>query len=177
MTQSSTVTGEAIDHKLAAVFGTDAEAKKAAEAVLKVTSLEQDQVQIVRPGDTQAGWELEPEDRGIWRTLVRSHIWLGAVGAVIGLGAFLLLFSVGVGFVANNGFAAAAVLTALGAVFGLMAGGLVTLRPDHAPYLVTAQSALRRGKTVVAVHARNRAQLEAASKELQRWSGKTVSSF
>lgn len=177
MTQSNPVSGEAMDHKLAAVFDTDAEAKKSVDAVLEATSLEPDQVKIVRPGDTLAGWELEPEDRGIWRTLVRSHIGLGAVGAVVGFGAFLLLFALDVGFIANNGVVAAAVLTALGAAFGLMVGGLVTLRPDHMPYLVAAQSALRKGKTVVAVHARDRAQLEEASEELHRWPVKTVSSM
>lgn len=176
MTQSR-VSGEVIDHKLAAIFDTEDEAQKSADAVLEATSLEPDQVQIVRPGDTYAGWELEPEDRGIWRTLVRSHLWLGLVGAVVGLSVFLVLFGVGVGFVANNGVVAASVLTVFGAVFGLMAGGLVTLRPDHMPYIITAQSALRAGKIVVAIHASDHRQLDEATKELHRWHVKTVSSF
>ncbi len=177
MTPSSRVSGESIDHKLAAIFDNDSEAKKSVDAVLEAASLNPDQVKIVRPGDTHPGWELEPEDRGIWRTLLRSHLWLGLLGAVVGLVVFLLLFGVGVGFIVNNGLVAAVVLAALFAVLGLMAAGLVTLRPDHMAYIVTAQSALRAGKTVVAVHARDRAQLEAAKKELQRWSVKTVASF
>ncbi|WP_347332867.1 hypothetical protein [Marinimicrobium locisalis] len=177
MTQTSRVSGEAIDHKLAAVFETDSEAQESADAVLEATSLEPDQVQIVRPGDTHAGWELEPEDRGIWRTLVRSHLWLGLVGAVVGLSLYLVLFGVGVGFIANNAVVSVIVLTAFGGVFGLMVGGLVTLRPDHMPYIVTAQSALRAGKTVVAVHAHDHGQLEEANRELHRRHAKTVSSF
>ncbi len=177
MTPSNRVSGESVDHKLAAIFENDSEAKESVSAVLDATGLDPDQVKIVRPGDTHPGWELEPEDRGIWRTLLRSHLWLGLLGAVVGLVVFLLLFSVGVGFVANNGLVAAVVLAALFAVFGLLAAGLLTLRPDHMPYIVAAQSALRAGKTVVAVHAKDRAQLEAAKKELQGRSVKTVSSL
>lgn len=177
MTQPNRVSGEVIDHKLAAVFDTDSEAKKSVDAVLEATNLAPDQVHIVRPGDTRAGRELEPEDRGIWKTLVRSHIRLGVLGAVAGFGAFLLLFALDVGFIAQNGVAAAAVFTAVSGAVGLMVGGLVTLRPDHMPYIVTAQSALREGKTVVAIHARDRAQLEEVNDELRRWSTKTVSSI
>lgn len=176
MTQSR-VSGEVLDHKLAAIFDSEEEARKSANAVLEATSLEPNQVQIVRPGGTYAGWELEPEDRGIWRTLVRSHIWLGLVGAVVGLSLFLVLYGIGVGFVANNGVVAATVLATLGTAFGLMAGSLVTLRPDHMPYIITAQSALRAGKIVIAIHARGHDQLEEARKELHRWHVKTVSSF
>lgn len=176
MTLFSKVSGEAIDHKLAAVFDNDADAQHSAEAVLEATSLDPDQVKVVRPGDTHPGWELEPEDRGIWRTLVRSHLWLGLLGALTGLAVFMVLFMIGVGFIVDNGLVAAAVLAALFAVLGLLLAGLVTLRPDHMPYIVTAQSALRAGKTVVAVHARDRNQLKEARKELQGRFGKTVSS-
>ncbi len=116
----------------------------------------------------------EPEDQGIWKTLVRSHVWLGVGGAVTGFILFLLLNALGVGFIAQNALVAASVLTAIGAAIGMLLAGAVTIRPDHTPYLVKAQSALNKGKYVLAVHASSSEQLQEAKSLLDSRNVKTV---
>ncbi len=133
------------------------------------TSLDHEQVIVVSPPqDQHPGEELEPENQGIWQTLVRSHLWLGIGGAVAGFIVFLILSAIGVGgFIAQNGVVAAAVLAALGLILGLLVAGGVTLRPDHTPYVAKAQSALKEGKYVLTVHASSSEQLKEATTVLK----------
>ncbi|NMT64280.1 hypothetical protein [Marinobacter orientalis] len=160
MKPSASLIGEQEDHKVAAVFDTESDARGTAKAICEETSLTDEQVTVLSPDDRHQGKQLEPEDRGIWKTLVRSHIGLAIVGAVAGFVLFLILSTVGVGFIARNAVVAVSVMTAFGAVFGMLAAGAVTLRPDHTPYLAKAQSALSEGKYVLAVHASSLEQLQ-----------------
>ncbi|KPP97997.1 hypothetical protein [Marinobacter sp. HL-58] len=174
MNASVKLTGEHDDHKVAAVFDTESDARGTAKAICEETSLTDEQVTVLGPTDRHQGKELEPEDRGIWQTLVRSHIGLGAAGAVAGFVLFLVLSAMGVGFVVQNSVVAASVMTAIGAAIGMLVAGAVTLRPDHTPYLVKTQSALRDGKYVLAVHAASRQQRQEAKSHLDSRNVKTV---
>jgi len=176
MSNTTSVSGESFDHKVAAVVDTQAEADTIAQEVVAETSLEQKQVIVVSPGGSHEGHKLEPEDRGIVRTGIRAHIRLGIIGVVLGLVLFLLLLALDVGLARDNGMVAALVLMFFGGVFGLLAGGVVMLRPDHEAYLVSSQSALRKGKFVITVHARSHEQLEEAKSALGRRHLKLVAS-
>lgn len=174
MRSSMSLSGEKTSHKVTAVFETATEANAAAKELHEATSLSQDQITILGPGDKHPGQELEPEDKGIWATLVRAHIGLGIVGAIIGFLVFLLLNASGLPFIAQNTLIAGIVLSVLGLFCGLLLAGAFTLRPDHAPYLVKAQSALRRGKYVVAAHASSSEQRNEAQALLKKRGVKTV---
>ena len=177
MARHELISGEHFDHKLAAIFDSEPAATSWLETLSNDTSLQRSQLMVIQSGDRHPGWELEPEDRGIWKTLLRSHLWLAVAGAVLGGALCVVLMVLGVGFVSANGLTALMVFVGFGAVFGLLAGGLVTLRPDHSPYLVKAQSALRRGKIVLAVHARTHEQLEEAQRVLKGANVEVVSTF
>ena len=174
---ATSISGEHFDHKVAAIFQDEFSAKRAVDILRKTTSLQSQQIFVVSPNDTHPGWELEPEDRGIWHTMLRAHVWLGLVGAAAGLLLFLILFALGIAFVVANAITAAAIAIAFGAVFGMMFGGLVTLRPDHMPYVSVSQSALRKGKFIVAVHASSGDQLKEANDAFSTLQVKTVSSL
>lgn len=163
MKSSVSITGEHQAHKAAAIFETESDAKGVAETLSKNTSLNDEQVLVVTPQDQHQGEALEPENQGIWHTLLRSHLWLGVGGAIAGFILFLILSAAGVGFIVQNTMAAAAVLAALGGVIGLLLAGGVTLRPDHTPYVVKAQAALNEGKYVLTVHASSSEQLKEAT--------------
>jgi len=168
MNNSTAVTGETFDHKVAAIVDTQNEANAVAREIIDETSLRDKQVIVVTPDDSHEGRKLEPEDKGIARTAIRAHIRLGIVGVVVGFALFWLLFALGAGLVTNNSLTAALLLMFFGGVFGLLAGGAVTLRPDHAPYLISAQSALNKGQYVVTVHADSHRQLEEARTAFER---------
>ena len=110
-------------------------------------------MQLITPAEPHPGRKLEPESRGVWRTIVVAHVRLGIVGAVVGLLAFAALYAAGLPFIVNSPVAAALVLLFFGTVAGLMLGGLVALRPDHDRYVEAAREAIESGNTKVVVHA------------------------
>lgn len=177
MKNAASLKGEVVDHKIAAVFESRTEAENTALALREETSLASDQIIVVSPDDPNSGRALEPESQGIWRTLVRSHVGLGIAGAVVGFVLFLVLYSADVAFITLNLVVSVIVITVFGAVGGLLLAGMVTLRPDHTPYLVLAQSALRKGKYVLTVHASSAEQLDEAKKTLRNRGVRSVRSF
>lgn len=160
------ISGERFDHKIAAVFVNESEALDAVEQLRSNTRIRDAQIFIINPHDPHTGKGLEPEDKGIWKTLVRSHIGLGIAGAVAGLLFFALLMAIGIAFVVDNAYTTTLILLVFGAVGGMMLAGLMTLRPDHEAYLINARQALKAGKFVVAVHAASSEQQEEAEKIL-----------
>lgn len=168
MKNSMGLTGESSSHKLAAIFASEPAAREAAVKVVDAVGLDNDQVEVVNPGDDEPGRKLEPESRGIWHTLIRAHLWLGLAGAAIGAILYFLLWAAGVAAVVDNTAWAAGMLILGFFVGGLLLGGLVTARPDHVPYIRAAASALRDGKSVVVVHARDLEQLRQAKAELEK---------
>ncbi|MEX2476710.1 hypothetical protein [Marinobacter sp.] len=174
MKPAVSVTGESADHKVAAVFSSETEAHSAAEALAGVAGLEAAQIKCLAPGDAHLERQIEPEAGGIWRTLVRSHVGIGVLGAIAGAFLFFALFTSGIEFIRQSAVMAAIVLTVIGGAIGLMLGGLVTIRPDHARYVQAAQSALKKGQHVVTVHAHSGDQLKAAIAELERHHARIV---
>ncbi|MFO7764744.1 MAG: hypothetical protein R6V61_13550 [Wenzhouxiangellaceae bacterium] len=168
MQNSMGFTGESSDHKLAAIFASEPAAREAAVEVVDALGLDNDQVKVIKAGDDDAERKLEPESRGIWHTLIRAHLWLGLAGAVIGAILYFALSVAGVPFVVGNPAWASSMFIVLCFVGGLLVGGAVTVRPDHAPYIRAAVSALRDGKSLVIVHARDLEQLRQAKEELEK---------
>lgn len=162
------LSGEHRDHKVAVTCASRQTAEQIAADLCAHTSLSQSQVTVIRPGEPHEGRELEPESRGIWHTMIRAHIGLGLVGVGVGLVLFLVMHAVGIPFVTQNPWWSGALFLGFGGVLGLMLGGAFTLRPDHMPYLMKAQSSLRSGKYVVAVHAESLSQLHEAQEEFEK---------
>lgn len=171
------LTGERSDHKLAAVFDDPANANGAAETVRSDTGLNGTDVRVLAPGGAESGRALEPESQGIWRTLVRSHVWLGVLGAVAGALLFAVLMAMDVAFIVGNVGWAFGLMVVLGGVGGLLLGGLVTLRPDHVPFILEARRALDEGKFVVVVHAPDEATLTQARHTLDGLDVRSVQTF
>ena len=157
------LTGEVADSKLAAVFANRRAAQDAADALVSSTDLQQAQVKVIRPDSADVAIKLEPEGRGIWRTIVRAHAKLGVLGAVLGLVAFGVLYAAGVPMVVQSPVAAGLVLLGFGATAGLMLGGLVALRPDHDRYVQATRDAMEEGRSTVVVHALSGEQQQAAA--------------
>lgn len=157
------LTGEVSNSKIAAVFGTTSAARAAAAAVIQALGLQPVQVQVITPDEPRADAKLEPESRGIWRTIVVAHVRLGIVGAIIGALAFGVMMWLGVLYIVQSPWTAGLVMTGFGAVAGLMLGGLVALRPDHDRYIQATHDAMAERRTTVLVHAFSAEQKNAAA--------------
>ncbi|MFC4258262.1 hypothetical protein ACFOZ5_04345 [Marinobacter lacisalsi] len=177
MKTSMHISGEILDHKLAAQCGTATEAEKVAADLCNQTSLSRGQVRIISPDDNHKGSRMEPEDQGIMHTAIRSHIWLGLAGAAGGLLLFSVLAASGLPFVVQNLLWAGALFAVFGGVVGLLLGGVYTLRPDHTAYVARSSSALRKGYYMVTIHARDRDQVGEAKRYLKDRHINTVRSF
>jgi len=171
------ITGEVSNSKLVAVFDTGTSAQAAANAVHAGMSLQHSQVQVLLPGEPDAGRKLEPENRGIWRTIVIAHIRFGIVGAVVGGLLFALLIWLGVAFIVQSPWAAGLVLVSFGTLAGLLVGGLVALRPDHDLYIQAARAALANNRAAVVIHAFSRDEAATAGEILRQQGGEVTSTF
>lgn len=161
---------------VAASFSDRRRAREAADALCRDSQLD-GEVTVVGPGDPMRARKFEPEQNGIWCTLLRAHLFLGIVGAVAGVLA--------TGAVLATGWAAALhspgylllFLTVMGAFAGMMAGGLLTLRPDHGFVIRAMRDSLRQRQWAVVVRPLNRLQVEAAVSGLQRAGARPMRSF
>lgn len=157
------LTGEVSNSKIAAVFDTASAARSAAADVVQALGLEAAQVQVITPDEPHADAKLEPESRGIWRTIVVAHLRLGIVGAIVGALVFGLMMWLGVLYIVQSPWAAGLVMTGFGGLAGLLVGGLVALRPDHDRYIQATHDAMAERRTTVLVHAFSAEQKNAAA--------------
>jgi hypothetical protein len=170
----SLVTGELSDSKVAAVFDSEQEARAIARQVQRMLGVPPRQVQVVTPHDARPGRKMEPEDAGIFRTLIVAHYRLGLVGVGLGVILFVALYALGLEAVVASPGLAAALTIGYGGVFGLMFGGLVTLRPDHSPYVAKVRTALKEGRCAVIVHALDDDERDRAREMLAAHGGETI---
>lgn len=177
MPDHSLLTAEVSSSKVAAVFADEATAREVAARVRAGLELSDAQVQVVTPADARPGRKLEPESHGIFRTMIRAHVILGIGGALAGAAIFGVMWAMAIPYIVNSAVMAATVLVAFGAVAGLMLGGLVTLRPDHDPYIIKVSDALQEGRCVVVVHAFSREQSTQARDSLERAGGEVVATW
>ena len=177
MPETSPITGELSNSKLAAVFPHEAAARAAAQAVSAALSLGSAQVQVITPAESHPGRKLEPESRGIWRTIVVAHVRLGIAGAVAGVMLFAVLYAMGLPFIANSPVAAGLALLFFGTIAGLMLGGLVSLRPDHDRFVEATREAMAVGNTTVVVHAFSADQRNRAAELLRAQGGDVTSTL
>jgi hypothetical protein len=132
---------------------------------------------LIGPHDPDLGRKMEPESRGIWHSLLRSHAWLGAAGAVAGIVAAGLLYA--------GGWPAALAsphpMLAVGAVYGFFAGlvaaGLLTLRPDRARVIVQVRQASDDGHWSVVSHPVSAQEARLARETLASGGGQVMRSL
>lgn len=133
-------------------------------------------VLLIGPHDEAAARKLEPQQRGIWATMLHSHAVLMVIGALAGL--LVAVVAAGIWAAAARS-PAYTLMTGLvfGSFAGGMAGGLLTLRPDRSRVIRRVRAAQKEGRWAVVVHPRDEAQARAAMQALQAAGGQPVRSF
>lgn len=174
MNTLSPVTGERSDSKVAAIFDSQDSARAIAARLREDVPLQPGQVQTISPQDRHPGRKLEPEGHGIFRTIIIAHYKLGLAGLAVGAVLFAVLYAMDVTAVVSSPALAAGLMVGYGGVFGLMAGGLVSLRPDHDPYLIKVRDALQDGRCAVVVHAFTDDERDRAERTLSAAGGETI---
>lgn len=175
--------GERSLTKIAGVFANEDAARKAAQQLTQANAIQSDQLRMLRPADARLfhndllGRKLLPEQRGIAGTLWRAHIVMGLAGGVAGLLLYAALLAGGHSMMVSSPQGALIAFTGFGITFGLIAGGLIALRPDQIMLLYSLRRALRNGQWAVVVHSTSSEQTQGAENTLRRSNAQILKSF
>jgi len=175
--------GERSLTKVAGLFMNRSGAEDAAQQVKHMAGLDDAQVNLVGPPDGTTlnspafSSKLEPEQAGIWRTLVRAHLVSGAAGVAAGILLYLGFIVAGNAAVVSTAGMSLAVFVFFGGVLGLLVGGLLTARPDHILVITSVRRAIRKGRWAVVIHPVTQSQIDRAVSELRGRSYRVVRSL
>jgi len=153
--------GEKATTKLAAFFDTQDQLEKVSSELRRVGGLQNPQLWVVRPHDSDFERKLEPETQGVARTAVRAHLVLGAIGLVLGLVLWGALYAMGIRAVVASPIYSGGAIVAFAVVAGLLLGGLITARPDHQVVIRAVENATKAGRWSLVMHPRDVAQCKA----------------
>ena len=160
---------------VAANFRNGKDAARAASALRRMMPAAE--VDIVQPGEPDLARTMEPDQRGIWRTLLRTHLVLGVTGPVVGVAVALGLVWAGWAGAVSSPWLTGLFLATIGGFVGMMVAGLLTLRPDHARVIHHVRQAVRRGQWAVVAHPADQTQADEARAELETAGGEVMRSL
>jgi len=175
--------GEKSLTKVVGVFPDKAQADAAASQVLKAPGMLLDQARVLGPQDARMSRReifsrtLEPEQRGIYKSIFITHGVTGLVGAVVGLLLYVWLLRSGHPAVASSPLLAFIPIVGFATTFGLLLGGLMTIRPDHVWLITKVRGALKHNRWAVVVHPLDPDQREAAKAALGASGGQVLSTL
>jgi hypothetical protein len=128
---------------------------------------------LLEPGDARRrasdflSRSFEPESRGIWHSLVRAHLLTGAIGFALGLCIWGVLRAQELSMVASSPLLSLVFIVFFTTMMGLMAGGLLALRPDHSMVFEELRTSLRSGSCAVVAHPTDADGVDAALRLLE----------
>lgn len=153
--------------KVAATYPDSERALMARARVEASAGIERRRVQMVGPFERGWGRKVEPEGIGIARTAVRAHLTCAAIGVATALALYVALWALDVPAIVSSPALSLVAMLLFGTLFGLMAGGLLTIRPDHEPLLARIGEATRNGHWTVIVHPVTRDELDRSMRALE----------
>lgn len=170
------LSGERSHTVMAAIYRDRLSAERVALRLLNGVSAP-GSVALLAPGDPLVARRIENEPAGIGRTALRSHLILGAAGVAVGLATAAALVAGNVAGAAWSPGMTAWFAGVVGGYFGLLAAGLVTLRPDHARVIRRVREALHQRRWAVVVRPRTADQTRRSWQLLQASGGTRLRSF
>jgi hypothetical protein len=164
---NSTLSAERYTSKVGAEFGGLEQADRAVERLKASAGIDASQIRIVGPNDPSLDRKLEPEPRGVAKTIVRSHVILGAAGLLVGLIAAFVLEQSGIALFAWSAPYTYGTFGFVGAMLGMLLAGLFSVRPDHDPLITRVKEGVRAGRWYLLVHTRNDSEKSRAKQTLE----------
>jgi hypothetical protein len=153
--------------KVAAMYREATRAVDVAASLRRLPGIREGQVQVVHPYDRDWGRKVEPEGVGIWRTAVRAHLTCGGIGLFAGVAVFTGFYLFGAGAITTAPIVALFAMVLFATMFGLMVGGVLTVRPDHDSVLDAVRQSARAGLWTVVAHPVSRDQRNAVLDSLR----------
>lgn len=173
MTLKRQIIDEQYPTKLCAIYENQHDAETAAESLVNNAGLLRDQVKVVHPGDSDLSHKLEPERRGVKRTLFKSHLILGGSFFILGMLIAAYLSVYGPPLMSSSPLMTFIAFGVMGLFAGLLLAGLISIRPDHDVLINKTRGAAKKGRWTVIVHCKNEQEKENA-KTFVKSSSKTL---
>ncbi|MCC6171297.1 MAG: riboflavin biosynthesis protein RibA [Gammaproteobacteria bacterium] len=161
---------------VAAAFDRRGQAERAAAALRSSPGLA-GTVRLVAPCEGGLGRKFEPEQEGIWRTALRSHLLLGVLGLALGLVVTAGLLAVPWPPAEDSPLYTALFSAMMGGFVGLMFAGVLTLRPDHSAVIDAVRPQIEDGAWAVIVRPCDADAARRAFAALRDHGGETYRSF
>lgn len=168
---------EQYPHAVAGRFSDEQKARQGITALREQIGLDPQQIKLLKPGDGRLSRKLEPESRGIFRTLLSAHLWAAISGFVVGIALAVLMILFGPSLTANNPLFTVIAFAWVGTLAGAMLGGLITLRPDREHLTMSARKSSKEGDWTVVAHCASAEEKAAAESQLETASRDTNSSL
>ena len=144
--------------KVGGVFEQEDDAKLAIKSLMKEGDFRIDEVNLVPPGDKTFDEKIETDDVAVRRTLLNSHVILGIVSVLVGLGLAALLVEMGPAFTRLNPVMTFIAVVMLTVFIGLMLAGFISLRPDEDRLVNKTRDATLNQRWTVVVQAKDKAR-------------------
>lgn len=154
----SLLTDEEFPHKVTVELTTRESAEAVMEEISRESELGSTHLELVAPGDEDLGRKVEPENRGIARTAVKSHVVLGLLFLALGLAIAWMLVTFGPPVTRSNPVQVFIALALVPTLVGLLLAGAITLRPDHDPMINATRGATDAGFWTLVVHCKDETQ-------------------
>ncbi len=152
MSEDNVLLGEDFPHKVSAQYNSEQSANQAVQLLVDKAQLPRYQIRVVQPHDPNMGRKTEPENKGIARTIVKSHTVLGLGGLVFGLLLAAILIIMGPAMTRESPMFTFIALGFLFTFLGLILAGVISLRPDHDAMIATTRTASEAGQWTVIAH-------------------------
>ncbi len=93
---------------------------------------------------------------------------LGATGVIVGLLIWGVSYFAGLALIVSSPLVSGIAIVLITTLLGLLAGGVITFRPDHNAVIMPAKDASATGKWVVVAHPTTSAEAQSAEDYLRR---------
>jgi hypothetical protein len=174
MFEDDILVGEKFPHKVSAQFDNQPAANQAAQSLVDNAGFERMQIRVVRPHDPDMARKVEPEVKGIAKTLVKSHIVLGVGGLVLGLLVAAVLVTNGPALTRASPLLTFIALGILSPMLGLLIAGAMSLRPDHDILIEKTRSATDAGRWTLIAHCANDEEMARAKAIMHNVAAQTL---
>lgn len=150
------IMGERRPSRVSGVYRSEEDARGAAYSLINDGKFDSDSICITFPKDKRFAEKIEPDQEGIARTLVRTHVVFGLSGLLLGLlfSVFLALF--GPPLTQSSPWFTVVAVALIFLFLGLILAGLVGIRPDHDLVIENTRHATQSGCWAVVVHTLNK---------------------
>lgn len=146
---------EEYPHVVSGSYRSHRHARESAQSLVDTAGIAPQQVMLVAPQDPQVERKVEPDSRGIFKTLLKAHLGTAVTGFFLGLGIALALVFFGPPWARSSPVLVLTAFALTGTLASALLGGLITLRPDRYRVARKAMKESLRGDWTVVAHCRD----------------------